>query len=128
MSFIKTTFAALAVASHFTSVLAAPTDREGLTLSIRAADIIKNDLSATEDHPLMELYTRWLNTSPHAEFIRRNASSIVERCPTFSSVDCYEHTWDQASCLQALACSAWLLNYLSKLSRSLHFCKQVKRR
>jgi hypothetical protein len=51
MSFIKTTFAALAVASHFTSVLAAPTDREGLTLSIRAADIIKNDLSATEGPP-----------------------------------------------------------------------------
>jgi hypothetical protein len=28
----------------------------------------------------------------------------------------FEHTWDQASCLQALACSAWLLGYPSKSS------------
>jgi hypothetical protein len=57
MSFFKNIFAALAVASQFSSALAAPAVRGGLKLSIHAADIIKEDLSAIEDHPLMGLYT-----------------------------------------------------------------------
>jgi hypothetical protein len=96
MSFFKATLAALAVVSQITLALAAPTVREGLKLSIRVADIVKNDHSAIEDHPLMGLYTDWLQTSPHAELIRRNASTVVERFPTFTSVDCYE---DKNTCM-----------------------------
>jgi hypothetical protein len=90
MSIFKATLAALAVTAQFNSVLAGPTGREGVMLSIRATDIVKNDFSATEDHPLMALYTRWVNTSPHAELIRRNASSALENFPTLHSIDCYE--------------------------------------
>ena len=90
MSLFKTTFAALALAFQFALVLAAPTVHGGNMLSIRASDIVKNDLSATEDHPLMGLYNHWLQTSPYADLLRRNASSTVERFPNFIGVDCYE--------------------------------------
>lgn len=90
MSLFKTSLDALALASQITSMLVAPIIHEGNLLSIRASDIVKNDHSATEDHPLMGLYNYWLQTSPHAEYIRRNASSVAERFPAFISVDCYE--------------------------------------
>jgi hypothetical protein len=84
------TFAALVLASGLTSVLAAPTIFESNMLSIRAADIVKNDYSTTENHPLIGLYNDWLQNSPHAEFLRRNASSVVERFPAFVGVECYD--------------------------------------
>jgi hypothetical protein len=60
------------------------------------------------------------------EFILEHAKLLpVTEYPDWVEDD---HTWDQASCLQALACSAWLVDYPSKSSRSLHFYKQVKQR
>lgn len=91
-----TAFTALAVAMQINSTLAAPTVDADLTLSIRVADIVKNDLSTAKDHPLIGLYTRWLHTSPYAEFIRHDPTTIPERFPTLTSIDCYE---DKDTCM-----------------------------
>lgn len=61
----------LALFLRTTYVEAAPTVETGTVLSISAADIANNDLTAYESHPGMNVYRRWLENSSHAEALRR---------------------------------------------------------
>jgi hypothetical protein len=85
----KTILTGLALAANTSPVRAVPTSPDDTVLSIRVADITSNDLSAYNGHPMFELYNRWLQTSPHASIVRRNASAIIDRFPIFASIECH---------------------------------------
>jgi len=96
MSLFHLIVAVFVAASSLSFAVALPTIDKDAKLSIRALNIVNNDHAATEDHPLMGVYTHWLQTSPPAEFIRSNASTVMERYPSFHSVDCYK---DKNTCM-----------------------------
>ncbi|PVH96881.1 hypothetical protein DM02DRAFT_658811 [Periconia macrospinosa] len=76
MSVFKTSFVALAITPQFTSVLTAPAVREGATLSIRAANIVKNDLSAAD----VDCYED-MNTcvhKPHGNVKQNSSTGTIE--------------------------------------------------
>lgn len=71
------------------SVSAAPT--ENSILSIPVHDIVKDDLSAYQAYPNIEIYTRWLQTPPGA-FIQRDPKAAFAKHSNLVSIDCYSNT------------------------------------
>ncbi|KAK6075402.1 hypothetical protein SCUP234_10661 [Seiridium cupressi] len=90
--FLKAVFTTLAAVGRTQTVRAAPTVGEDLTISLSAAHIVKNDFTSYEGHPALSVFTRWLHTSSESLMLRDNATSVVERFPTFHSIECNADT------------------------------------